>query len=152
MDRTPASRKSGSAGHALTRQRFACPSPIGEHLIDGCRHPFPAGFTSPSLPQLVDHPRDQPARHPPRSASAGPGTPGELTLANTHDGLAAARARGRVGGQRPKLSPDQAALAQQQYDAGEKTVQQIADLFGVPRSTVYGYLNRPAGNTAAVVP
>lgn len=73
----------------------------------------------------------------------------ELTLANTHDGLAAARARGRVGGRRPKLSPQQAALAQQQYDAGQKTVQQIADLFGVPRSTVYGYLNRPAGDTAA---
>ena len=66
----------------------------------------------------------------------------ELILANTRDGLAAARARGRVGGRRPKLSPEQAALAQQQYDAGDKTVQEIADLFGVPRSTVYGYLNR----------
>jgi DNA invertase Pin-like site-specific DNA recombinase len=74
----------------------------------------------------------------------------ELTLANTRDGLAAARARGRVGGRKPKLSPQQAALAQQQYDAGEKTVQQIADLFGVPRSTVYGYLNRSAGDAAAV--
>jgi DNA invertase Pin-like site-specific DNA recombinase len=73
----------------------------------------------------------------------------ELIVANTYDGLAAARARGRVGGRKPKLSPDQAALAQQQYDAGEKTVQQIADLFGVPRSTVYGYLNRPAGDAAA---
>jgi DNA invertase Pin-like site-specific DNA recombinase len=72
----------------------------------------------------------------------------ELTLANTHDGLAAARARGRVGGRRPKLSPEQAAPAQQQYDAGEKTVQQIADLFGVPRSTVYGYLDRFAGDAA----
>ena len=66
----------------------------------------------------------------------------ELIVANTRDGLAAARARGRVGGRRPRLSPEQAALAQQLYDAGEKTVQQIADLFGVPRSTVYGYLNR----------
>jgi hypothetical protein len=28
------------------------------------------------------------------------------------------------------------------YDAGEKTVQQIADIFGVPRSTVYGHLNK----------
>lgn len=40
----------------------------------------------------------------------------ELTLANTRSGLTAARARGRVGGRRPKLSPEQAALAQQQYD------------------------------------
>ena len=70
----------------------------------------------------------------------------ELILANTRDGLAAARARGRLGGRRPKLTAEQAALAQQLYDAGDKTVQQIADLFGVPRSTVYGYLNRvPAG-------
>jgi DNA invertase Pin-like site-specific DNA recombinase len=35
-------------------------------------------------------------------------------------GLAAARARGRVGGRRPKLSPQQAAMAQQQYDGGKR--------------------------------
>ncbi|MFF4795548.1 helix-turn-helix domain-containing protein [Streptomyces sp. NPDC001276] len=61
-------------------------------------------------------------------------------MANTMDGLASARARGRVGGRRPKLTADQAALAQQLYDTRDKTVQQIADLFGVPRSTVYGHL------------
>lgn len=66
----------------------------------------------------------------------------ELIVANTNDGLAAARARGRVGGRRPKLTTDQAAIARQLYDAREKTVQQIADLFSVPRSTVYGYLDR----------
>lgn len=66
----------------------------------------------------------------------------ELIVANTRDGLAAARARGRVGGRRPRLSPQQAALAQELYDKREKTVQQIADLFGVPRTTVYGHLNR----------
>ncbi|MDX3319744.1 helix-turn-helix domain-containing protein [Streptomyces sp. ME03-5684b] len=65
----------------------------------------------------------------------------ELIVANTMDGLAAARARGRKGGRRPSLTEDQAALAQQLYDAREKTVQQIADLFGVPRSTVYGHLD-----------
>jgi DNA invertase Pin-like site-specific DNA recombinase len=66
----------------------------------------------------------------------------ELIVANTMDGLAAARARGRKGGRRPSLTDDQAALAQQLYDARDKTVQQIADLFGVPRSTVYGHLDR----------
>src|SRR3954452_11348117 len=65
----------------------------------------------------------------------------ELIVANTRDGLAAARARGRNGGRRPKLDAEQIALAQQLYDAGEKTVQQIADLFGVPRTTVYGHLD-----------
>jgi DNA invertase Pin-like site-specific DNA recombinase len=65
-----------------------------------------------------------------------------LIVANTMDGLVAARARGRVGGRWPKLTEDQAALAQRLYDAREKTVQQIADLFGVARSTVYGHLDR----------
>lgn len=64
----------------------------------------------------------------------------ELIIANTRDGLAAARARGHIGGRRPRLTPDQAALAQQLYDAREKTVQQIADLFRVPRTTVYNHL------------
>lgn len=64
----------------------------------------------------------------------------ELIVANTKDGLASARARGRVGGRRPRLTPDQAALAQRLYDARDKTVQQIANLFNVPRSTVYGHL------------
>ena len=64
----------------------------------------------------------------------------ELIVANTHDGLAAARAR--VGGRRPRLTLDQAALAQQLSDARGQTVQQIADLFRVPRSTVYEHLVR----------
>jgi DNA invertase Pin-like site-specific DNA recombinase len=64
----------------------------------------------------------------------------ELIVANTRDGLAAARARGRKGGRRPRLNPEQIALAQQLYDAGERTIQQIADIFNVPRTTVYGHL------------
>lgn len=70
----------------------------------------------------------------------------ELIHANTMDGLAAARARGRVGGRRPKLTDQQAALAQELYDKREKTVQEIADLFGVPRTTVYGHLDRSTTN------
>src|SRR5664279_945815 len=66
----------------------------------------------------------------------------ELIVANTRDGLAAARARGRTGGRRPKLNAEQAHHAQQLYDSGQHTVQQIADLFRVPRSTVYGHLDR----------
>lgn len=66
----------------------------------------------------------------------------ELIVANTHDGLAAARARGRNGGRRPRLSADQVRQAQRLYDEGEHTVAAIAALFGVPRSTVYGHLDR----------
>lgn len=64
----------------------------------------------------------------------------ELIVANTNDGLAAARARGRVGGRRPRLTADQAKVAQQLYDAREMTVRQIADMFDVPRTTIYGHL------------
>lgn len=75
----------------------------------------------------------------------------ELIVANTRDGLAAARARGRKGGRRPKLNPEQIALAQQLYDAGGRTVQQIADIFNVPRTTVYGHLDDASkGKRAAV--
>jgi DNA invertase Pin-like site-specific DNA recombinase len=79
----------------------------------------------------------------------------ELIVANTRDGLAAARARGRRGGRRPRLTPHQGEVTHQLYDAGKHTVQQIADMFGVPRSTVYGHLDksrigvRPATSTSA---
>ena len=76
----------------------------------------------------------------------------ELIVANTRDGLAAARARGRNGGRRPKLDAEQVALAQQLYDAGEKTVKQIADLFGVPRTTVYGHLDPASMGKRPAIP
>ncbi len=66
----------------------------------------------------------------------------------TRDGLAAARARGRTGGQKPKLGPRQVALARQMYDEtgpdGRRlhTVAQIAAEFGVTRPTIYRHLGR----------
>src|SRR3546814_16267118 len=75
-------------------------------------------------------------------------------MANTRDGLAAARARGRKGGRPPKLTDDQIALAQRLYDAGENTVAQIAALLNVPRTPVYGHLhkNKPTGISTAHPP
>jgi DNA invertase Pin-like site-specific DNA recombinase len=67
----------------------------------------------------------------------------------TRDGLAAARARGRTGGQRPKLSPRQARIAHEMYDQtgpdGRRphTVAEIAAEFGVSRPTIYRHLQRP---------
>lgn len=60
-----------------------------------------------------------------------------LIVSRTRDGLAAARARGRVGGRTPKLSVKQQAEIRRLYQAGEKTVQEIGELFGVSRPTVY---------------
>lgn len=67
----------------------------------------------------------------------------ELIVANTRDGLAAARARGRRGGRPARLSPTQITHARELYAAGEHTVAQIASLLGVPRTTVYGHLAVP---------
>lgn len=66
----------------------------------------------------------------------------ELIVANTRDGLAAARARGRKGGRPPKLTTEQVEHAQRLYDAGEHTVAQIAGLLGVQRTTLYGHLKK----------
>ncbi|AYF75328.1 hypothetical protein D7D52_17270 [Nocardia yunnanensis] len=65
----------------------------------------------------------------------------ELIIANTRDGLEAARARGRKGGRRPKLSVDQVEQAQRLYDEGRHTVAQIANILGVERGTLYGHLD-----------
>jgi DNA invertase Pin-like site-specific DNA recombinase len=79
-----------------------------------------------------------------------------LMSERTMDGLAAARARGRTGGQKPKLGPRQVKLARQMYDeTGEDgkrkhTVAQIAAEFGVSRPTIYRHLAKtPAGASGA---
>ncbi|WP_326640061.1 recombinase family protein [Streptosporangium sp. NBC_01755] len=64
----------------------------------------------------------------------------ELIVANTLDGLAAARARGRVGGRKPKLTQRQLDQAQQMYDSGQHTVEEIAQTFNVSRPTLYRHL------------
>ena len=79
-----------------------------------------------------------------------------LMSERTRDGLAAARARGRTGGQKPKLGPRQVTVARQMYnelgDDGKRsyTVAEIAAEFGVTRPTIYRALE-PArlGGTAA---
>ncbi|MFF0451622.1 recombinase family protein [Streptomyces sp. NPDC004609] len=56
----------------------------------------------------------------------------ELIVANTDDGLAAARARGRVGGRRPELTQRQLDQAQKMYDDGTHTAEEIAQAFQCP--------------------
>jgi DNA invertase Pin-like site-specific DNA recombinase len=66
-----------------------------------------------------------------------------IMKARTLDGLAAARARGRVGGRKPKMTEARIAEARRLYDEGNKTVQEIADLFAVSRPTIYRVLEAP---------
>jgi DNA invertase Pin-like site-specific DNA recombinase len=77
-----------------------------------------------------------------------------LMSERTMDGLAAARARGRTGGQKPKLGPRQVKLAWEMYDETDEdgkrkhTVLQIAAEFGVSRPTIYRHLTKTTGSAA----
>ena len=69
----------------------------------------------------------------------------DLIVERTQDGLAAARARGRKGGGRFKMTSTKAKQARTMYDAKSYTVQQIAETFGVSRGTIYRHLADDAG-------
>ena len=70
----------------------------------------------------------------------------DLTRERTHAGLAAARARGRVGGRPRKLAdPKQVALAQALYDGGQSDVATICRTLGVSRATLYRSLGPRTG-------
>lgn len=59
-----------------------------------------------------------------------------IMQSRTMDGLAAARARGRVGGRKPKMSAKHIEEAKKMYKEG-RTVQDIANLLSVSRPTIY---------------
>src|SRR5215211_1830232 len=67
----------------------------------------------------------------------------DLTRERTHAGLAAARARGRVGG-RPKKLADakQLELARTLYDGGQADIDTICATLGISRATLYRSLKR----------
>ena len=72
----------------------------------------------------------------------------DLIRERTMDGLAAARARGRVGGAQPKLSASQKRRARAMYDEvgsdGKRryTVEEIGNTFRVSRQTIYRALGK----------
>jgi DNA invertase Pin-like site-specific DNA recombinase len=66
-----------------------------------------------------------------------------LTSSSTRAGLDAARSRGRRGGRPPRLGPADSAEARRLYDEG-RSVTEIAERLGVPRTTLYGHLHRPS--------
>jgi DNA invertase Pin-like site-specific DNA recombinase len=68
----------------------------------------------------------------------------DLISERTKDGLTAARARGRKGGRRPVLTPDKLATARTLVDGKQHTMQQIADVIGVSRASLYRALDEKA--------
>lgn len=68
----------------------------------------------------------------------------DLIVERTKAGLEAARARGRHGGRRPKLSAKQIEMARDMYASKQHTVADIAASFGVSRATIYNNLQSTA--------
>ena len=60
-----------------------------------------------------------------------------LIRERTRAGLVAARARGRAGGRKPKLSEAQIKEINQMVDAQKLPIGRIAELYGVSRTTIY---------------
>ena len=60
----------------------------------------------------------------------------------TREGMAVARAKGRLKGKKPKLSDRRQTELRRMYDTGGYTISDLAELFDVSRPTVYRVLAR----------
>lgn len=60
-----------------------------------------------------------------------------LIRERTRAGLVAARARGRAGGRKPKLTDSQIKEINEMVDAQKLPIGRIAELYGVSRTTIY---------------
>ncbi|MCY0923551.1 MULTISPECIES: recombinase family protein [unclassified Streptomyces] len=83
----------------------------------------------------------------------------DLLRMRTREGMAVARAKGKLRGRQPKLSARQQAHLVGQHRGGEHTIADLAEIFSVSRATVYRVLERAqnadrqeaGGNTRAGV-
>ena len=66
----------------------------------------------------------------------------DLLRMRTREGMAIARAKGRLRGKQSKLSARQQAHLVQLYQGGKHTIVELAELFSVSRPTVYRVLER----------
>lgn len=76
----------------------------------------------------------------------------ELIRLRTREGMKIAKAKGRLRGKQPRLNPRQEAHLVALHQAGEHSVLEFGDLFGVTRSTVYRAVERAARHRAQEVP
>ena len=61
----------------------------------------------------------------------------DLIRLRTREGMKVAKAKGRPRGKQPKLKPNQAKHLLELHDSGSYTQTELAELFGVGRSTGY---------------
>ncbi len=81
----------------------------------------------------------------------------DLARMRTREGMAIARAKGRLRGKRPKLSPAKEQLLVDLLRAGGHSIKELEDIFGVTRSTIYrangrARAHQPGTDGAAGVP
>ena len=66
----------------------------------------------------------------------------DLIRLRTREGMAVARAKGKLRGKMPKLSARRQAELRRMYDAGDHSISDLAEIFDVSRPTVYRVLQR----------
>lgn len=66
----------------------------------------------------------------------------DLVRSRTREGLRAAKAAGRLRGKPPKLDPEQQATLVALHHSEGRSPEELAEIFGVARSTVYRILER----------
>ena len=71
----------------------------------------------------------------------------DLIRLRTREGMAVARARGKLKGKQPKLSDRQQKELRRMHDTGDYSISDLAELFSVSRPTVYRTLGRQAPAT-----
>jgi DNA invertase Pin-like site-specific DNA recombinase len=73
----------------------------------------------------------------------------DLLRLRTREGMAIARANGKLKGKQPKLNPRQQTHLVNLHQAGTHTIPELADLFSVSRPTVYRVLERARTQAAS---
>ena len=71
----------------------------------------------------------------------------DLIRLRTREGMAIARARGKLRGKQPKLSDRQQKELRRMHDTGNYAIRDLAELFSVSRPTVYRTLARQVSAT-----
>lgn len=66
----------------------------------------------------------------------------DLIRLRTREGMAVARAKGKLRGKQPKLSERQQRELRRMHDTGDYSISDLAELFAVSRPTVYRMLRR----------
>ena len=66
----------------------------------------------------------------------------DLIRMRTREGMAVARAKGKLRGKKPKLSDRQSRELRRMYDTSDYSISDLAEVFSVSRPTVYRTLQR----------